>query len=160
MNTKLIVKRVGLVLLLIFFFCAGYYTSALNEFWKSISLPHNESETKARSRICVSLPLPENATRLYFAHRGFLDADIYMAFSLPSPEECEQFIEKILGLKLENFEEVSDLPDFFTEFSPDTWSQEYQDPLWDLSEQETCFLCTTDRLIIYAPERNRFYYHR
>ena len=83
----------------------------------------------------------------------------YSEFSLPNPEECEQFIIKKLGLKFEDFEKISELPEFFTEFGPNTWPPEYYDPLWDLSKTDKSLLCTTDRLIVYAPDKNRFYYH-
>ena len=159
MNTKLVAKWIGLVLLLIVCFCAGLSASALHRFANSLNTPRIESETNARNRIMANIPLPEDATRLYYAHRGFVDADHYIAFSLPSPEACEDFITKELDLKLEDFKKTPELPEFFSEFGPNTWPSEYYDPLWDLSQTDNFLLCTTDRLIVYVPQKNRFYYH-
>jgi len=108
MNTKNMIKSVAFALLLTFFLCAGFYASSVIQFWKSVGLPCVESETQARNRIRASFPLPENATRLYYAIRGFVDPDQYVAFSLPSTTECEQFIEKELTLKREDFKEPSE----------------------------------------------------
>ncbi|MHC4905118.1 MAG: hypothetical protein ACYTEN_04760 [Planctomycetota bacterium] len=160
MNTKSAVKTIFALLLFTVIFLAGFYASAVYQLTKSLNTPHIESETNARNWIRASIPLPEDATRLYYAHRGFLDPNLYIAFSLSSSEECEQFIMKELGLKLEDFEEITELPDFFTEFGPDTWPSEYHDPLWDISDVDKLLLCSTTLLIVYAPERNRFYYHR
>lgn len=164
MNTKLVAKWMGLVLLLTISFCAGYYISAVNLFWKSVNLPQIESETKARN--CIhskfNLELPDNATHLYYAGRGFVDPDYYAAFSLSSAEACETFIKKQLDVKLEDFKEITELPEDFLEHDPGTWEKEYQDPAWDLTKAGKYLLCERSyyRSLIYAPEKNRFYLHR
>jgi len=162
MNTKLIGKWVGLLLLSVFFFCAGLFASAINQFGKSLHTPCIESETKARDSIhrVSNFELPDNATHLYYGRWGFVDALHYAAFSLSNAEACETFIKEQLDVKPEDFKEISELPDDFIEYGPDTWEQKYRDPAWDLKETDKYLLCTNGyvRAILYAPEKNRFYF--
>ncbi|MEN6306473.1 MAG: hypothetical protein ABFD91_01855 [Anaerohalosphaeraceae bacterium] len=159
MNNKHLVKGIAFVLLLIFVFFAGFYTSEIKRFGASMSLPHIESETNARQRISSHFRLPENATDLYYAKRWFVDADHYMAFSLPDRQACEHFISDVLNKELKDFVETSELPEAFTVHGPDTWPEQFRDPLWDLSEANQHLLAFSSYTILYAPEKNRFYCH-
>lgn len=161
MDTKFVIKTFFALLLFAAIFLAGFYVSAANQFIKAVGNPRIESETEARYRFMESnMPLPENATRIYYASRGFVDAEHYAAFSLSSTKECEEFIEEKLDVKLEDFKEISELPDDFVEYGPSTWEREYRDPVWDLKKADKYLLCTNGylRAILYAPEKHRFYF--
>ncbi|MBN2512070.1 MAG: hypothetical protein JXB18_03935 [Sedimentisphaerales bacterium] len=148
---------IAFVLLLILAFLTGLYK--LKQFGASLTLPQIESETSARQKISSHFRLPENATNLYYARRGFVDADHYMAFSLPDRQACDHFINDAMNKELTDFVETSELPEEFKEHGPDTWPEPFRDTRWDLSPGSRHLLAFSSYTIIYTPEKNRFYCH-
>ncbi|MBW8016476.1 MAG: hypothetical protein FVQ82_09835 [Planctomycetes bacterium] len=155
---KMISKVIVWSCLLVLVFLAGFFINIPMAFVRS-AYPRVYSNTRVRDEMISRIEVPENAYHLYYAVRGFVDANYYAAFSLPSKEECEEFFKKLYGGDFQR-KELTELPEDMLEHGPDTWQDKYKDKNWSLKGKRVVLIkggMIYYRFMAYVPEENRIY---
>jgi hypothetical protein len=100
-------------------------------------------------------PLPEQSHHLYFARKRF---ELFLAFSLNSQKECEEFLERQFGLPLQKVSTISDLATHPLDVGPQTWGEKYKDPNWQIDRETDIFYCKDAYCqAAYIPNKCRIY---
>jgi hypothetical protein len=83
-----------------------------------------------------SIKIPDDATNLYYALEGFLDWNYYIALTLTSQKQCEEFLEKQLKMPPDKFKKFEPSNQTFYPGYPSEWSEKYKSN-WDLEDYKS-----------------------
>ena len=136
---------------------AGLFCNILIKVFEGMTLPRVFSDTQIRKEmIDRAVYVPENASHLYYAIRGFVDADHYAAFSLSGKKECEKFLKNVHDVDV-SAKESGELPEDFIRYCPDSWQDKYRDKNWSLKGKNAIMIKSYYRFMAYVPEESRIY---
>ena len=124
------------------------------------------SETQISKAIEDSLPIkiPDDATNIYYAWDGFKDIHEYIALTLPTQKQCEEFLEKQLKMPPDKVKKdklsIEDIKN-----SPPSGRPEKYKGNWDLEDYENVPFCyyqnpaeeETGASVYYFPEQGRIF---